>query len=41
MDERDVLEDMLGKPWHPFIIIKDIIERLPQYVYKVKKRQKD
>jgi ubiquitin-protein ligase len=41
MDERDLLEDLLGKTWHPFIILKDIIERLPQYVYKIKKRQKE
>lgn len=39
MDERDLLEDMLGKQWHPFIILKDIIEKLPQYVYKLKKRE--
>ena len=41
MDERDLLEDMLGKQWHPFIILKDIVERVPQYVYKIKKRQKE
>jgi len=41
MDERDLLEDMLGKQWHPFIILKDIIEKLPQYVYKLKKRERE
>ena len=40
-DERDLLEDMLGKQWHPFIILKDIVERVPQYVYKIKKRTKE
>ena len=40
-DERDLLEDMLGKQWHPFIILKDIVERVPQYVYKIKKREKE
>lgn len=41
LDERDLLEDMLGKQWHPFIILKDIVERVPQYVYKIKKREKE
>lgn len=41
MDERDLLEDMLGKQWHPFIILKDIVERVPQYVYKIKKRERE
>lgn len=41
MDERDLLENMLGKQWHPFIILKDIVERVPQYVYKIKKREKE
>ena len=41
LDERDLMEDMLGKQWHPFIILKDIIEKIPQYVYKIKKREKD
>ena len=41
MDERDLLEDMLGKQWHPFVILKEIIEKVPQYVYKIKKREKE
>ncbi|CAI2368253.1 unnamed protein product [Moneuplotes crassus] len=40
MDEQDLLEDLLSKQWHPFIILKDIVERVPQYVYKVKQREK-
>lgn len=40
-DQRDLLEDMLGKQWHPFIILKDIVDRVPQYVYKIKKREKE
>lgn len=40
MDEQDLLEDLLGKQWHPFIILKDIVERVPQYVYKIKQREK-
>ena len=41
MDEEDLLEDLLGKQWHPFIILKDIVERVPQYVYKIKQREKE
>lgn len=41
MDERDLLEDMLGKQWHPFVILREIIEKVPQYVYKIKKREKE
>ena len=41
MDEQDLLEDLLGKQWHPFVILKDIIERIPQYVYKIKYREKE
>ena len=41
MDERDLIEDMLGKQWHPFVILKEIIEKVPQYVYKIKKREKE
>jgi len=40
MDERDLMEDMLGKQWHPFIILKEIVEKVPQYVYKIKQREK-
>lgn len=40
MDEQDLLEDLLGKQWHPFIILKDIVERVPQYVYKIKQKDK-
>ena len=38
MDERDLMEDLLGKQWHPFIILKDIIEMVPQYIYRLKRK---
>ena len=41
LDERDLMEDMLGKQWHPFIILREIIEKIPQYVYKLKQREKE
>ena len=41
MDERDLMEDMLGKQWHPFIILKEIIEKVPQYFYKLQMREKE
>ena len=35
------MEDMLGKQWHPFVILREIIEKVPQYVYRVKQREKE
>ena len=34
-----MLEDLLGKEWHPFVTFLDIINSLPKYVDKLHERE--
>jgi len=38
-DQRDILEDVLGKEWHPFITFEDIFKMLPDYFKQLKERE--
>jgi len=35
-DQRDILEDVLQKEWHPFITFEEIFKQLPEYFSKLK-----
>ena len=41
VDQRDLIEDMTGKEWHPFITFLELIKGLPKYVEDLKARQEE
>lgn len=38
-DQRDIIEDVIGKEWHPFLTFEELFKLLPDYFRKLKVRE--